>query len=51
MRNVTVTDEVRDYPAERGSWTQDGVVRRLQAETRALADVAGMAIGYDQGSC
>jgi len=51
MRNVTVTDQVRDYAAERGSWAQDDVVRRLQAETRALGDVAGMAIGDDQGSC
>lgn len=51
MRNVTVTDEVRDYAAERGIWAPDGVVRRLQAETtRGLVMWSG-CIGDDQGSC
>lgn len=38
MRNVTVTDEVRDYPAERGSWAQDGVVRRRRSRTSLAND-------------
>ena len=49
MRNFTVTDEVRDYAAEHGSWPADDVVRRLRARTQALGDVAGMQIGDDQG--
>ena len=49
MRNFTVTDEVRDYAAEPGSWPADDVVRRLRARTQALGDVAGMQIGDDQG--
>jgi len=49
MRNFTISDEVRDYAAGRGSWGPDNVVRRLRAKTRALGDVAGMQIGDDQG--
>ncbi|MEP7036055.1 MAG: class I SAM-dependent methyltransferase [Actinomycetota bacterium] len=49
MRNFTVTDEVRDYAAGRGSWPADDVVRRLRAKTLSLGDVAGMQIGDDQG--
>jgi caffeoyl-CoA O-methyltransferase len=49
MRNFTVTDEVRDYAAGHGSWPADDVVRRLQAKTCALGDVASMQIGDDQG--
>ena len=49
MRNFTVTDEVRDYAAARGSWPPGEVVERLRATTRALGDVAGMQIGDDQG--
>ena len=49
MRNFTITDEVRDYAAGRGSWPPDEVVHRLRAKTLALGDVAGMQIGEDQG--
>ena len=49
MRNVTVTDEVRDYAAGLGSWPPGEVVERLRATTQALGDVAGMQIGDDQG--
>jgi caffeoyl-CoA O-methyltransferase len=49
MRNFTVTDEVRDYAAARGSWPPDEVVERLRAKTAALGGVAGMQIGDDQG--
>ena len=49
MRNFTVTDEVRDYAADRGSWPADDLVRRLRAETQALGSVSGMQIGDDQG--
>ena len=49
MRNFTITDEVRDYAAGRGSWPPDEVVERLQIRTQALGVVAGMQIGDDQG--
>lgn len=49
MRNFTVTDDVRDYAVDHGSWTSDEVTRQLRAETQALGDVAGMQIGEDQG--
>jgi caffeoyl-CoA O-methyltransferase len=49
MRNFTVTDAVRDYAVDHGSWLPDDVVRQLHAETEALGDVAGMQIGDDQG--
>jgi len=49
MRNFTVTDEIRDYAADHGSWPAGDVVRRLRATTQALGDVAGMQIGDDQG--
>jgi caffeoyl-CoA O-methyltransferase len=49
MRNFTVTDEVRDYAAGRGSWPPDEVVERLRTRTAALGAVAGMQIGDDQG--
>jgi caffeoyl-CoA O-methyltransferase len=49
MRNFTVTDEVRDYAAARGSWPPDDVVERLRSRTAALGGVAGMQIGDDQG--
>jgi caffeoyl-CoA O-methyltransferase len=49
MRNFTVTDEVRDYAAARGSWAPDDVVERLRSRTAALGGVAGMQIGDDQG--
>jgi caffeoyl-CoA O-methyltransferase len=44
-----VTDEVRDYAVDHGSWRPDEVVRQLRSETAALGDVAGMQIGDDQG--
>jgi caffeoyl-CoA O-methyltransferase len=44
-----VTDEVRDYAVDHGSWRPDEVVRRLRSETAALGEVAGMQIGDDQG--
>jgi caffeoyl-CoA O-methyltransferase len=49
MRNFTVTDAVRDYAVDHGSWPPDDVIRQLHAETEALGDVAGMQIGDDQG--
>jgi len=49
MRNFTITDEIRDYAAARGSWPPGDVVHRLRAKTQALGGVAGMQIGDDQG--
>jgi caffeoyl-CoA O-methyltransferase len=49
MRSFEVTDEVRSYAVEHGTWRPDDAVRRLQAQTRALGDVAGMQVGDDQG--
>jgi caffeoyl-CoA O-methyltransferase len=49
MRSFEVTDEVRSYAVEHGAWRPDDEVRRLQEQTRALGDVAGMQIGDDQG--
>jgi caffeoyl-CoA O-methyltransferase len=49
MRGFTVTDDVRDYAVEHGSWLPDDVVRELRSRTQALGDVAGMQIGDDQG--
>lgn len=49
MRNFTVTEQVRDYAADHGSWPPDAVVERLRAKTQALGEVAGMQIGDDQG--
>ena len=49
MRNFLVTDEVRSYAVEHGTWRPDDQIRRLQEQTRALGDVAGMQIGDDQG--
>jgi caffeoyl-CoA O-methyltransferase len=49
VRSFLVTDEVRDYAVGHGSWRPDEAVRQLQAETRALGEVAEMQIGDDQG--
>jgi caffeoyl-CoA O-methyltransferase len=49
MRSFLVTDEVRSYAAQHGSWRSDEVVYQLRAETAALGEVAGMQIGEDQG--
>ena len=49
MRSFTVTDAVRDYAVEHGSWRPDQVIEQLRAETRALGDPAGMQVGDDQG--
>lgn len=49
MRSFPVTDEVRDYAVDHGSWRPDEVVRALHADTAALGDPAGMQIGDDQG--
>jgi caffeoyl-CoA O-methyltransferase len=49
MRNITVTEAVRDYAVAHGSWQPDDVVLDLRAETTALGDVAGMQIGDDEG--
>jgi caffeoyl-CoA O-methyltransferase len=49
MRNFTITDEVRDYAVDHGSWPPDDVFHRLRAKTQALGDVARMQIGADQG--
>jgi caffeoyl-CoA O-methyltransferase len=44
-----VTDEVRSYAVDHGSWRPDEVMRRLRSDTAALGDVADMQIGEDQG--
>jgi caffeoyl-CoA O-methyltransferase len=49
VRSFPVTDEVRDYAVDHGSWRPDEVVEQLRAETRALGDVADMQVGDDQG--
>jgi caffeoyl-CoA O-methyltransferase len=49
MRSFQVTDVVRSYAVDHGSWRPDTVVRELEAETAKLGDVAGMQIGDDQG--
>jgi len=49
VRSFTVTDAVRDYAVEHGSWRPDQVIEQLRAETRALGDPAGMQVGDDQG--
>lgn len=49
MRSFPVTDEVRSYAVEHGSWRPDEVVHQLHADTAALGAVAGMQIGDDQG--
>jgi caffeoyl-CoA O-methyltransferase len=49
MRNFLVTDEVRQYAVEHGSWLVDEVVRDLQGKTEALGGAAGMQIGDDEG--
>jgi caffeoyl-CoA O-methyltransferase len=49
MRSITITDEVRDYAADHGSWPPDDAFHRLRARTQALGDVARMQIGADQG--
>jgi caffeoyl-CoA O-methyltransferase len=49
MRNFTISDEIRDYSVEHGTWQPDDVIRQLRADTAALGDPAGMQIGDDQG--
>jgi caffeoyl-CoA O-methyltransferase len=49
VRSFPVTDEVRSYAVEHGSWRPDEIVRQLHADTDALGAVAGMQIGDDQG--
>jgi caffeoyl-CoA O-methyltransferase len=49
MRNFTVSDEVRDYAVNHGTWPANDVLHRLRAATQALGEVAGMQIGEDQG--
>lgn len=49
MRSFLVTDEVRQYAVQHGSWRPDEVIGQLQRETAALGAVAGMQIGDDQG--
>src|SRR4249919_3223354 len=48
MRSFLVTDEVRRYAVQHGSWRPDEVIGLLQRQTAALGDVAGMQIGDDQ---
>jgi caffeoyl-CoA O-methyltransferase len=50
MRNVVVTDNLREYAVGHSSWAPDANVRQLQADTAALGYVAGMQIGDDQGT-
>jgi caffeoyl-CoA O-methyltransferase len=49
MRSFEITDAVREYAVDHGSWQPDDVVAWLRSETAALGDVAGMQIGDDQG--
>jgi caffeoyl-CoA O-methyltransferase len=49
MRNFTISDDVRDYSVEHGTWRPDDVIKGLHADTEALGDPAGMQIGDDQG--
>lgn len=49
MRSFPVTDEVRSYAVDHGSWRPDEVMRQLRSDTAALGDAAGMQIGEDQG--
>ncbi|GAB3883784.1 O-methyltransferase [Terrabacter terrigena] len=49
MRSFAVTDEIRSYAVDHGSWRPDLVVRALQGATARLGDAAGMQIGDDQG--
>jgi caffeoyl-CoA O-methyltransferase len=49
MRSFLVTDEIRQYAVERGSWPVDSVVRDLQQTTTDLGNAAGMQIGNDEG--
>jgi caffeoyl-CoA O-methyltransferase len=44
-----VTDEVRSYAVDHGSWRPDEVMGQLRSDTAALGDAAGMQIGEDQG--
>ncbi len=49
MRSFLVTDDVRSYAVDHGSWRPDAVMRRLRSDTAALGDVARMQIGEDEG--
>jgi caffeoyl-CoA O-methyltransferase len=49
MRSFLVTDEVRRYAVEHGSWRPDDLVAQLHTDTAALGDPAGMQIADDQG--
>ncbi|MDP9092321.1 MAG: class I SAM-dependent methyltransferase [Actinomycetota bacterium] len=49
MRNVVITDAIRDYAVGHGSWQPDDVIRQLRAETEALGGPATMQVGDDQG--
>jgi caffeoyl-CoA O-methyltransferase len=49
MRSFLVTDQVRAYAVDHGSWPPTEVVEWLRAETASLGNAAGMQIGDDQG--
>jgi caffeoyl-CoA O-methyltransferase len=49
MRSFLVTDDVRQYAVDHGSWPADDVVRDLRRETAGLGGAAGMQIGEDEG--
>jgi caffeoyl-CoA O-methyltransferase len=49
VRAFLITDEVRRYAVDHGSWQPDDVIRQLHADTAALGDVSGMQIDDDQG--
>jgi caffeoyl-CoA O-methyltransferase len=49
MRSFLVTDRVRAYAVDHGSWRPTDVVEWLRAETKSLGDASGMQIGDDQG--
>ena len=49
MRAFLITDEVRQYAVDHGSWRPDDLIMQLRADTAALGDVAGMQIDDDQG--
>lgn len=49
MRSFLVTEAVRNYAVDHGSWRPSDVIDWLRQQTESLGDVAGMQIGDDQG--
>ena len=49
MRSFLVTEAVRNYAVDHGSWRPSNAIDWLQQQTESLGEVAGMQIGDDQG--